>query len=140
MNLSRVSGRGDAGWRRDLCASVGPNASPVGSTARPARGGKVEGGREWIMPPKCGITGRVFTILFNESRRCSESLATRPRWAISYQGKIVFAAVGRWSKYFTKQFYIPKTFVCLRNVGCFALCYLLQQHNFPSRRRQSWHF
>ena len=87
-----------------------------------------------------GIIYRTFTILFNESRHRSESLATQPKWAISYQGKIVFAAFSRWSKYFTKQFYIPKTFVCLGNVGCFTLCYLLQQHNFPSHRRQSWHF
>lgn len=137
-----------SGWGSDICASVGQNASQVRSPARPAGGCKVEAGMARGRLPgaasgycaKCGIMDRVFAILFNESRHRSESLATQPKWAISYQGKIVFAAFGRWSKYFTKQFYIPKTFVCLGNAGCFTLRYLLQRHNFPSRRRQSWHF
>lgn len=51
MNLSRAADLGDAsvpssGWRRDLCASVGQNAPPVGSTARPALGGKWRRGSE----------------------------------------------------------------------------------------------
>lgn len=89
---------------------------------------------------KYGVIYLVLNTLLNESRHCSESLATHPKWAISYQGKIVFAAFSRWSKYFTKQFYIPKTFVCFGNAGCFTLRYLLLQHNFPSHRRQTWHF
>lgn len=144
MKLSSVSGRGKAVvlsfgmQKKHMCLSW-TSASRVKSTARPACWCKVEAwimrdrllrSSEWIMLNKYGIIYRTFTILFNESRHHRESLATQSKWAISYQGKIVFAAFSRWVKYFTKQFYIPKTFVCLGNAGCFTLCYLLWQHNF----------